>query len=840
MTNNPIYNELLKYQSLSFGSLDIRALVDAAIEAGRNNDANNIPVKIVDNENRMFTPIIQVDYFLDDEGKENIEISTDSFTRDFKVDEINYERIRNLLNRTVRDFGDTEIYIDTEYGFKDEQDHLFENNEPPSSGNEQNVGPDNKKQVELEDNSEYPIHINNKRTVIQSEYQVQLNTVAKMLRSQGFDVRTKRGGSLEVTHPDLSPNSRFTVTKKNAYIENAELSTPEAKAIYDKMRADVHQTILSNLTRQQRRDAVIASSQQIAGLSSIDIAKEAIQNVFDKGDTFSIKDKDGNDFIKIERKDIAPEDANYVSYRTFISFGEKYGNYTEELNTEFDKANLYTGNIYFSDTYKQVNDFIKMGLENVEKAHKLNNLNNLEEYSYQLTNERNEIIFDSKAVSPKVYEYDREWMNTLAKMEDKLTDLRNGPIQNAIDISKSIIRGLKETALGIASPYKDGVLSGVDLFTGFSDFRDGLDYTKLIKEMEAKYHELSSSESKKDRIKAAELKTSITFIKEKIHKDANVYFKTAIVMRNKIDQMIGAIQSAKEAAIHSKAKQSLDLGYNNVKEFFAQCAKSFTTTFKDFRDSGIKLGKDFSQLAKDFKDYSIESAITAKNAIAKNINDIKNQYNESMIDKQAVLSMEKYTTERMAEKLYNFHVESAIKGYDTLLVDIKNPLWNEISTLVQKAKGYIHVPAEIRTDLENKTIERAKFAREEQEKYLFCAEKVNTKMSDMIIDKTITPEVAVNELTDAYFAALEDYNSEKVSFDLTPPKPDYGYEKIDRTIDETTREQFNKMFKEAIPKEVMDRFEANKERIEMEMERDNGQRNENGKEDKGDDTPDNR
>ena len=141
---------------------------------------------------------------------------------------------------------------------------------------------------------------------------------------------------------------------------------------------------------------------------------------------------------------------------------------------------------------------------------------------------------------------------------------------------------------------------------------------------------------------------------------------------------------------------------------------------------------------------------------------------------------------------------------------------------------------------ENKTIERAKFAREEQEKYLFCAEKVNAKMSDMIIDKTITPEVAVNELTDAYFAALEDYNSEKTSFDLTPPKPGYGYEKIDSTIDETTREQFNKMFKEAIPKEVMDRFEANKERIEMEMERDNGQRNENGKEDKGDDTPDNR
>ena len=822
MTNNPIYNELLKYQSLSFGSLDIRALVDAAIEAGRNNDANNIPVKIVDNENRMFTPIIQVDYFLDDEGKENIEISTDSFTRDFKVDEINYERIRNLLNRTVRDFGDTEIYIDTEYGFKDEQDHLFENNEPPSSGNEQNVGPDNKKQVELEDNSEYPIHINNKRTVIQSEYQVQLNTVAKMLRSQGFDVRTKRGGSLEVTHPDLSPNSRFTVTKKNAYIENAELSTPEAKAIYDKMRADVHQTILSNLTRQQRRDAVIASSQQIAGLSSIDIAKEAIQNVFDKGDTFSIKDKDGNDFIKIERKDIAPEDANYVSYRTFISFGEKYGNYTEELNTEFDKASLYTGNIYFSNTYEQVNDFIKMGLENVEKAHKLNNLNNLEEYSYQLTNERNEIIFDSKAVSPKVYEYDREWMNTLAKMEDKLTDLRNGPIQNAIDISKSIIRGLKETALGIASPYKDGVLSGVDLFTGFSDFRDGLDYTKLIKEMEAKYQELSSSNSEKDRMKAAELKTSITFMKERIHRDANVYFKAAIVMRNKVDQMIGAIQSAKESAMHSKAKQTLDLGYNNSKEFFANCARSVTAAFKDFRDSGVELGKDFVRAAKDLGTYSIDTAKNAQNVIIDNINNVKTQYNDAMLDKNAMLSMQEYTVDQMAGKLNDFLIMRNVKDISTLPKALEKPLWQEMPALIQKAKEAIQTPAEIRTSSEKAIIEKAREAREMKEVLNFTAEKINSKLESMINDHSITPEIALETLTETYKDSISEYYAQRNNGVPTSVK-----------MSKEMQENFKEMFKDEIPKDIMDRFEANKDRIE----RDESQKGDQGK---GNDEPDGR
>lgn len=822
MTNNPIYNELLKYQSLSFGSLDIRALVDAAIEAGRNNDANNIPVKIVDNENRMFTPIIQVDYFLDDEGKENIEISTDSFTRDFKVDEINYERIRNLLNRTVRDFGDTEIYIDTEYGFKDEQDHLFENNEPPSSGNEQNGGTDNKKQVELEDNNEYPIHINNKRTVIQSEYQVQLNTVAKMLRSQGFDVRTKRGGSLEVTHPDLSPNSRFTVTKKNAYIENAELSTPEAKAIYDKMRADVHQTILSNLTRQQRRDAVIASSQQIAGLSSIDIAKEAIQNVFDKGDTFSIKDKDGNDFIKIERKDIAPEDANYVSYRTFISFGEKYGNYTEELKTEFDKANLYTGNIYFSDTYKQVNDFIKMGLENVEKAHKLNNLNNLEEYSYQLTNERNEIIFDSKAVSPKVYEYDREWMNTLAKMEDKLTDLRNGPIQNAIDISKLIIRGLKETALGIASPYKDGVLSGVDLFTGFSDFRDGLDYTKLVKEMDAKYQELSSSNSEKDRMKAAELKTSITFMKERIHRDANVYFKAAIVMRNKVDQMIGAIQSAKESAMHSKAKQTLDLGYNNSKEFFANCARSVTAAFKDFRDSGVELGKDFVRAAKDLGTYSIDTAKNAQNVIIDNINNIKTQYNDAMLDKNAMLSMQEYTVDQMAGKLNDFLIMRNVKDISTLPKALEKPLWQEMPALIQKAKEAIQTPAEIRTSSEKAIIEKAREAREMKEVLNFTAEKINSKLESMINDHSITPEIALETLTETYKDSISEYYAQRNNGVPTSVK-----------MSKEMQENFKEMFKDEIPKDIMDRFEANKDRIE----RDESQKGDQGK---GNDEPDGR
>lgn len=822
MTNNPIYNELLKYQSLSFGSLDIRALVDAAIEAGRNNDANNIPVKIVDNENRMFTPIIQVDYFLDDEGKENIEISTDSFTRDFKVDEINYERIRNLLNRTVRDFGDTEIYIDTEYGFKDEQDHLFENNEPPSSGNEQNGGTDNKKQVELEDNNEYPIHINNKRTVIQSEYQVQLNTVAKMLRSQGFDVRTKRGGSLEVTHPDLSPNSRFTVTKKNAYIENAELSTPEAKAIYDKMRADVHQTILSNLTRQQRRDAVIASSQQIAGLSSIDIAKEAIQNVFDKGDTFSIKDKDGNDFIKIERKDIAPEDANYVSYRTFISFGEKYGNYTEELKTEFDKANLYTGNIYFSDTYKQVNDFIKMGLENVEKAHKLNNLNNLEEYSYQLTNERNEIIFDSKAVSPKVYEYDREWMNTLAKMEDKLTDLRNGPIQNAIDISKLIIRGLKETALGIASPYKDGVLSGVDLFTGFSDFRDGLDYTKLVKEMDAKYQELSSSNSEKDRMKAAELKTSITFMKERIHRDANVYFKAAIVMRNKVDQMIEAIQSAKESAMHSKAKQTLDLGYNNSKEFFANCARSVTAAFKDFRDSGVELGKDFVRAAKDLGTYSIDTAKNAQNVIIDNINNIKTQYNDAMLDKNAMLSMQEYTVDQMAGKLNDFLIMRNVKDISTLPKALEKPLWQEMPALIQKAKEAIQTPAEIRTSSEKAIIEKAREAREMKEVLNFTAEKINSKLESMINDHSITPEIALETLTETYKDSISEYYAQRNNGVPTSVK-----------MSKEMQENFKEMFKDEIPKDIMDRFKANKDRIE----RDESQKGDQGK---GNDEPDGR
>ena len=825
MTDNQIYNELLKYQGLSFGSLDIEALINAAVEAGRHDDNNNFPVKILDTEDRRAEPIITVDYFLDDEGKENISIATDSFNRDFQVDGIDINRIKNLLNKTFQEFGDTEIYIDTQYGYEQELDEnnktepdendKTESNEDEKTKSDENEKDDSKTQDTKEEktNEEQPIVIDNRRTVIDSEERIQLNDVAKRLRSLGYDVRTIEDSALEVTHPDLSKGNTITITKRNAYIENATLSTKEAKKIFDDMKKNVERQMNKSLRRESKKTEIIKSSASIGGLSSVVIAEKMVKDVIMEGKTLTFKDEKGNDFITIKG------DKSQGLFKTVeMSLGEGYSGYKTKLyiSPQFVES-LKNGNICLTGTYSEINEFIQKELDNIKEARMLLGDKHIDKYTYAVEKD-GEVLFDSSIPKPREYNYDREWMNTLAKMEDKLTDLRNGPIQNSIDMSKSIMKGTKEIISGIVKIEKDGILTGPRFLNGFKDFREGLNFSKDMKVLTNEYLETL----KLNPEAAARQKAFLNVSLENMNKTANVYFKSAVAIRNKIDQMINSIHSARTYAyntyIDSKFKHTMDAKFDQLKESISNGSKFISQEFKKMKNSGIELGNDFIQLAGNFKNYSIESAKNARNALVSNINDIKNQYNESMINKAAILSMEQYTNEKMAEKINDFYVESSINSVSTLSTDIQKPLWNEIPALVQRAKIALNEPEELRTDSEKALIERAKQARESKEQYLFCAEKVNEKLVSMISDKSITPEKAVNELTNTFIKAHQSYFSNR-----------NGYTPINVKIDSASREKFNEMFKEAIPKDVMAKFENNKERIEQ--EHGNGEK---GDGDKGD------
>ena len=86
--------------------------------------------------------------------------------------------------------------------------------------------------------------IEKRRTQLESYEDISLSDIAANARAAGYNVKVKPGGSLFITSNDsILKDASVTVTKKNAYIENALLKNPQEQELYKKMVADVRSSM---------------------------------------------------------------------------------------------------------------------------------------------------------------------------------------------------------------------------------------------------------------------------------------------------------------------------------------------------------------------------------------------------------------------------------------------------------------------------------------------------------------------------------------------------------------------------------------------------------------------
>ena len=194
---NQVYDQLKSYQGEKLKDINIRDIVDAVLEAGRNNDYENLPIVLKDDNNRLAEGILSFDYDVFAE-EELIIVNNQGNSWEIPANNINgtnYREIENKVKGVLNKYEDQNIYIDMKY-----LEETLDNEKFESYLNE-----------EVKETMQETI---NQRTVIESNYEVQLDRVADALREQGYDVKKRNGASILVTDKNLSQENSITITKK--------------------------------------------------------------------------------------------------------------------------------------------------------------------------------------------------------------------------------------------------------------------------------------------------------------------------------------------------------------------------------------------------------------------------------------------------------------------------------------------------------------------------------------------------------------------------------------------------------------------------------------------------
>lgn len=925
MIDKTKYEKLDQYQSKLMQDIDGRALIDAVIEAGRNEDFENLPIKIKEDLDRTSSRDLTLDYYSDEE-QEFFIIQTPrrSYTIpliDERSQEIDYRNIERQLNPALENWRDTQVYIDMRYLYDLEQARLQNSQKDIDTINQDSSTDDpvNTPQTDTE-------IFNKKRTQIDSEYSINLNDVANALREQGYNVKTKQGGSLLITDENLSSENSITVTKKNAYIETAELKTPETKALYNKMRAAVVESMNESLNNSKEKFEIMETSPKLGELSTQSITRGML-NVFsnDKlnqtpeySDVFSAPkqkytfvDKDGNDYLSISMGYSVKEtgkngmDHEVVPVIT-ATYGSEYGDVSKTFEvSEADLKAFTNDQLYKSDIAKAIDEFAEIGINDRESVFKelkhqqfdkeidrifkkefkrldsekaeffssiakeyyridspngslkdyiMENLNkapffrdsmlnekneaslskmftevegklnppdlsklklskiSLNELSYKLE-ENGEKIYDSKEREP--VEYDREWITKLARMEDKLIDLKNGPVQDMLNTAHSIVKGVNEARQGIVKLYKDGIYSGIEFGNGVGSFREGLNYGHVLHNLEKEYRSLLQSEQAEDQIAAINKKIDIKLYRDDIIRNANIYVKAAIVIRDKVDNMIDLVNGAKlqaEAGLKETGHSYMNSTFvRNTEENFRKLGNGLVSSFKELGYSISEIGKGCAMIGSNTLGLGKDALDIVHNKSAMAVNGFRNQYNDVVVDAKLVLSSKEYAKAYIAEKINDSRIEQGFKGIESNEFNkiAQTRFWNELDNTIKKGQEAEKIPSEDRTEAEKEVIRLGKQARYQKDQNTFIAERLNQQMKEVVLkDNTMTVDKAVDMLAMEYHQSAMAFNvmngatSVKSYQDLSESEKDMCKDIIRSTIEDMPN--------------VSNKLEHNQDRMERE------------------------
>lgn len=830
---NEYYEQLFKSQGTAFSDLDIKSVLDSLAYAGRNDDYDNAEITFSDNNKRSAT-LFSVEYYADPDTMEEFAVVFGQNGKRFDVPlerngELNYQGLNNRMNQLKKQYGDIDLYIDNAY-LRERGEAVIEPEIESEAVNATNNYIKNHARTKLGENN----------------YTIDLKEVAAELEKNGYPVKIKRGGHLLVQDRNLSVENSITITRKNAYIEDANLQSEHAVAIYEEMKEAVLKAAEHNFNEQKEKEEIMNGFVKIGDVSVVSVVKDLVQthigelavnpeltdfeNLSVPREKHQFLDKNKNEYMSfslVYEKDELNE--TMIKPMVEVSYGKEYGEYSKRLEITGETIHsINAGNFYKTDLAREINDIASIGFKdhdtkidsmklegirnNIEKAikkefhfmsdkkqeyfvnttldyykdkqdktlseyqkeklieapfynkgmsngivmdvfdktfsklqgmirdpeiEKLSHATiDLKDFSNKII-ENGEVVFDSLHKDPVTY--DREWLTKLARLQDSLTDLRYGPIQDAIEIGKSMTRGAKEFVEGIAKYEQDGIIrSGFDMGNGIISMRDGWKYGTMISAMEKEYQNLLKSENENDRIMAIDKKMDLKLLRNDIQKNCDIYVKASIALKETCDKMMSTVSKmiddkkenimadSKLKSIKNefrKLSQTFVDNYNKANQALSQVNKNLLNYMETAKNNAIHFGQDIYADAR-LKAKTVELTM-------------RDKFNRISKQAQALLTMTEFTKNKTAELLNDIRVEQVFSGLncEEFNKQAKTRFWDELDKAIDSAEALKELPFEERTPEDNSAIRFGNMMRMQKEQNLFVAEQLNKEIRQCYKEK---------------------------------------------------------------------------------------------------------
>lgn len=377
MENIKEYKELAQKQGKPFSDLRAQDIIAAIAYAGRNNDINNMRISISDDSNRYNT-ILDINYEVDEDSlNEYIELdgpNKSHYSIPIMKDDLsgfNYHELDNRLNQFKREYGKTEMYIDSQFmrdfevertNMNEEKTQIRKTIKTPEVAVATGTGPG-------------ILQLNHKRTKLaETEIPVDIRDIANRLEDKGYLIRIKPGGHLLVQDKNLSPQNSITVTKKNAYIEDANIQSPQEIEMYNNMKKEVLQTVDDSFSSIKERNQAFDNFTELKDISILQVTKELLEehnqnemnlnSVFEESNLkYQFLDDKGKEYISLSLDYTVNDDSEKtVSPVISVKYGSEYGDFKKTFEVkETDLEALKKDELYKTDLAKEIDAFSGIG-----------------------------------------------------------------------------------------------------------------------------------------------------------------------------------------------------------------------------------------------------------------------------------------------------------------------------------------------------------------------------------------------------------------------------------------------------------------------------------------------
>lgn len=372
------YEALAQKQGNPFSELNAQDIIEAIAHAGRNNDVDNMRITVSDDTDRN-NIILDMNYeFDEDEYEEYIELdgpNKSHYSIPIMRDDLNgfnYRELENRLNQFKREYGKVDMYIDSQY--MRESDLEKTNIIEAESKNRETI-----KKPELvfavDDMEPEILQLNHRRTKFsETEIPVDIRDIANRLEEKGYLIRIKPGGHLLVQDKSLLPQNSITITRKNAYIEDANIQSIFDMELYNKMKKEVLQSVDDSFSTIKEKNQAFDNFTEFTNISILQVTKELLvehnnnetnlNSVFeDPKLKYQFLDDKGKEFLSLSLDYTVNDDKDKTVLPILsVKYGPDYGDFRKTIEIKnSDLEAVKKDELYKTDLAKEIDAFARIG-----------------------------------------------------------------------------------------------------------------------------------------------------------------------------------------------------------------------------------------------------------------------------------------------------------------------------------------------------------------------------------------------------------------------------------------------------------------------------------------------